>query len=68
VSCYGSPCINKMERFANRTGTGITLTRDAVRDSSTPFALLTSVGMTDRSPVIEVISGRPHSSVLYEIT
>ena len=39
-----------MERFAEaETGTGTPLTRDAVRDSSTPFALLTPVRMTGRS-------------------
>jgi hypothetical protein len=36
-----------MERFADEEpGTGITLERDAVRDSSASFALLT-VGMTE---------------------
>ncbi|HJU10836.1 MAG TPA: hypothetical protein VJ728_08160 [Candidatus Binataceae bacterium] len=45
------------ERFADsETGTGITLARDAVRDSCTSFALLTTRGMTAKNPVIQGIS------------
>jgi hypothetical protein len=37
-----------MERFADEEpSTGITLERDAVRDSSASFALLTPAGMTE---------------------
>jgi hypothetical protein len=51
----------KAERFANaETGTGFTLTREAVRDSSTIFALLTSLRMTAGPVVIEVICRTPH--------
>jgi hypothetical protein len=47
--------VTKMERFADaETGAGFTLTREAVRDHSTSFALLTSLTMTDRAVVIEV--------------
>ncbi|MGH7841305.1 MAG: aldehyde dehydrogenase family protein, partial [Candidatus Binataceae bacterium] len=37
----------RVEGFAEReTGTGFSLTREAVRDSSTPFALLATLRMT----------------------
>jgi hypothetical protein len=45
-----------MERFADsETGTGITRTRDAVRDSSTAFALLTPVRMTNGLLIVDAI-------------
>ncbi|MGH7881217.1 MAG: hypothetical protein ACREQD_17215 [Candidatus Binataceae bacterium] len=44
----------RVEGFAEReTGTGFSLTREAVRDSSTAFALLTTLRMTKRAGVIE---------------
>jgi hypothetical protein len=53
------------ERFAGtETGTGFTLTREAVRDPATTFALLTSFRMTDKGLVVSVICGtaRDHLS------
>jgi hypothetical protein len=45
-----------MERLADsETGTGITRTRDAVRGSSTAFALLTPVKMTNGLLIVDAI-------------
>jgi hypothetical protein len=52
-----------MNRFADaETGTGFTPGREAVRDRSTSFALLTSFTMTERAVVVKAIAGH-HTSL-----
>lgn len=56
-------CHPVAERFAYaETGTGFSLTREAVRDSSAPFALLTAFRMTDTRPSAFAFSLEPRIS------